>query len=134
MEAQKIRPRIASFLIGRGLDLGCGEQKVVETAIAMDIRSPVADIKADLSSPDALRLFADDSMDYVFSSHLLEHMHDYKGSLKEWWRVVRYGGHLILYVPDPDFYPRMGTDGSNPDHKHDLYIEDVEAIIKSFGN
>ena len=35
-EARKVRPRIVSFLVGQGLDLGCGPEKVVQDAIGID--------------------------------------------------------------------------------------------------
>ena len=44
----------------------------------------------------------------MFSSHLLEHFpkKDVAGILREWMRVVRIGGNLILYLPDEDQYPK----------------------------
>lgn len=130
----KCRNRVASFLRGAGLDLGCGKTKVCEAAIGVDNAHKEADVKIDLSGIDALRIFADGSFDYVFSSHCLEDFYETQGLLEEWWRVIRPGGHLILYGPDPDYYPRVGTQGANPRHKKDLYWQDVWKIVKGFGN
>jgi SAM-dependent methyltransferase len=115
--------------------LGPGPEKVCEGAIGIDFRpGPATDIRLDLSEPEALRLFASDSFDYVFSSHLLEHLSDTKGTLKEWWRVLRYGGHLILYCPDPEFYPQKGTEHANPEHRSDLTVDAVAEILQGFGD
>jgi SAM-dependent methyltransferase len=38
--------------------------------------------------------------DFVLSSHLLEHLSDPIGALKEWHRVLAPGGTLFLRVPD----------------------------------
>ena len=55
-----------------------------------------------------LELFASQSMDFVFSSHLLEHIEDAGAALKEWWRVIKHNGYLVLYLPDDELYPKMG--------------------------
>jgi len=43
--------------------------------------------------------FADGSLDYVLTSHVLEHFHDTIGALKEWYRVVRDGGLIFTIFP-----------------------------------
>jgi len=90
---------------------------------------------ADLIIPDAseLDMIASGSVDFVFSSHLLEHIEDYKTALKEWWRVVKPGGHLCLYLPHRDLYPRIGQRGANPDHKHDFSNQDIIDVMSDLG-
>jgi ADP-heptose:LPS heptosyltransferase len=77
-----------------------------------------------------LSVFGSQSMDFVYSSHTLEHISDYKSALKEWWRVVKVRGYLILYLPHKDFYPNMGQNGSNPDHKHDFLPQDIISAME----
>ncbi len=132
-EAQKCRYRIASYLRGRGLDIGCGNEKICADAIGLDMGGK-ADIRLDLSADHALGLFSDGVFDYVFSSHCLEDFKATESILAEWWRVLRPEGHLILYGPDPDYYPHIGTVGANPNHQHDLYWQDVWKILEGFGN
>lgn len=133
-EMLKVRPRIASYLHGIGLDLGCGNEKVCVGAIGIDLMGKGADIKLDLAGVDALSIFADGMFDYVFSSHTLEDFYATEAILAEWWRVIKPGGFLILYGPDPDYYPRVGTPGANVSHKKDLYWETVWRILIGFGN
>lgn len=44
----------------------------------------------------------DAAFDFVFASHVLEHMPDAIGVLKEWMRVIRPGGVLFLILPHAD--------------------------------
>ena len=43
----------------------------------------------------------DKSLDFVFSSHTLEHLERWQDGLKEWRRVLKDGGILFLYLPHP---------------------------------
>jgi SAM-dependent methyltransferase len=49
----------------------------------------------------ALTGIADGSYDFLLSSHCLEHVANPLGALREWHRVTRPGGHLVLLLPDP---------------------------------
>ena len=44
----------------------------------------------------------DDSLDYVFSSHCLEHIENWRETLREWIEKLKPGGILFLYLPHPD--------------------------------
>jgi len=134
-EVSKCRHRVVSFLKGRGLDLGCGDEKIAPNAIGVDIKQTNgSNLILDLSQNDPLRVFSDNYFDYIFSSHLLEDFLATEAVLIEWWSKIRPGGYLILYCPDADFYPRVGTPGANTEHRRDLYWQDIWKILKSFGN
>lgn len=131
-ESHKINHLIPPYTRGRGLDIGCGQWKAYPHFIGVDSGKDyggqrVADIHAD---GETLPLFADNSLDFVFSSHFLEHVRDYKAALKEWWRVIRPGGHLSLYLPHKNLYPNIGQDGANPDHKHDFLPADIKGAMR----
>ena len=129
-ESKKCCWEVAPYLRGRGIDLGAGYFKILPQAISVDNgdhnqmfgMSCVADLKMDATKLD---LFANNSLDFVYSSHLLEHIEDYKAALKEWWRVVKSGGKLALYLPHKDYYPNVGTPGANPTHVHDFLPKDI---------
>jgi len=42
----------------------------------------------------------DESFDYLIAAHVLEHIDDPISALKNWVRVVRPGGHIVIAVPD----------------------------------
>ncbi|MDQ2067257.1 methyltransferase domain-containing protein [Xinfangfangia sp. CPCC 101601] len=65
----------------------------------------------------------DDTFDFVFSSHCLEHLHDPLEGLTHWLRVTKPGGYVIFALPEEDLY-EQGTFPStfNRDHKNTFTI------------
>jgi predicted SAM-dependent methyltransferase len=50
---------------------------------------------------DASRLpAADDSLDFLFSSHVFEHLANPIGHLEHWFRKLRGGGRVLCVIPD----------------------------------
>ncbi len=79
------------YCLGRGIDIGAG-------------KSPFPGARPIENHPaeNAYHIAEDDqSLDYVFSSHCLEHLNDWPQALEEWRRVLRVGGTLYLYLPHP---------------------------------
>jgi SAM-dependent methyltransferase len=99
----------ARYFSGSVLDIGAGDDPVVAHAIPFD--------KAHGDANRADDYFPAASLDCVHSSHCLEHMADPPGALARWWSLVKPGGHLIVVVPDEDFY-EQGRFPSlfNPEH------------------
>lgn len=135
-EAAKIRWELVEYTSGRGLDLGCGQFKAFHHFIGVDNGHHwgMKGVDVHVNSCDDLSIFADDSMDFVFSSHLLEHIKDTKKALTEWMRVLKVGGKLCLYLPHKAHYPNVGEKGANPDHKHDFYPEDIISLMQEIGS
>ncbi|MBI3090857.1 MAG: methyltransferase domain-containing protein [Candidatus Tectomicrobia bacterium] len=46
--------------------------------------------------------FVNASLDYIFSSHCLEHIEHWHEALREWIRKLTIGGIVFLYLPHPD--------------------------------
>jgi predicted SAM-dependent methyltransferase len=84
--------------IGKGLHLGAGASKL-PGLINCDLYNPQADLKVDAVNLD---MFADGSIDLIESHHMIEHLSfaDAEKALKEWQRVLRPGGLLIITFPD----------------------------------
>ena len=67
-------------------------------------------------------LYSDESVDLIYASHLIEY---FDGEavvrvLKEWWRVLKYGGTLRLAVPDFEAMAR-------------LYVEKMFPLVSFIG-
>lgn len=76
---------------GRGVDVGAGRWPF-----------PGAHPVEDGPEENAYHLKAGDgTLDYVFSSHCLEHLEHWRDALREWHRVLAPGGVLYLYLPHP---------------------------------
>ena len=137
LESHKVRFDLVHYFHGRCLDLGCGPAKIFPAKHIIGIDSDkdlgLFGIKAYPDLPgdvEKLDLFADATIDVIFSSHTLEHIDDHEAALREWWRVLKPGGRLILYLPHADHYPCIGMPGANPDHKHDFRNADITAAMK----
>jgi len=133
-ESKKIVWEVAPYLRGRGLDIGAGDFKILPHAISVDNMNHEQfgfSVKPDIlvESAEKLDVFGSQTMDFVYSSHTLEHISNYEGALREWWRLVKQGGYLILYLPDEDQYPKVGQPGANPDHKWDVSYGKVIAAM-----
>lgn len=60
----------------------------------------------------------DNSLDFVHSSHCLEHLHDPIEGIRNWLRILRPDGHLVITVPDEDLYEQgVFPSTFNTDHK-----------------
>jgi len=132
-EGGKIAWEIVRYTRGRGLDIGCGPNKVFPHFIGVDNKVDTqlfgVQMNPDVVIPDAsnMSLFGSKTMDFIFSSHLLEHIAPEKvaATLAEWWRLIKVDGYLVLYLPDEDEYPKMGEPGANPDHKWNVSFDRV---------
>ncbi len=110
--ARRLRERFfEKYCRGRGLDVGYGGDAIAANAEGWDFEHGDA---------QRLRGLDDASFDFVYSSHLLEHLSDCELALKNWWRVLKPGGYLILYLPHRDLYEKKTRLPSrfNDDHKH----------------
>lgn len=106
------------YFVGHGIDIG---GKPDPLSLYVDLFPRLESVRTwDLEDGDAQYLegVPDDSLDFVHSSHCLEHLVDPRMGLRHWVRAVRPGGHVIVTVPDEDLY-EQGTFPStyNADHK-----------------
>jgi SAM-dependent methyltransferase len=89
-------------------------------ATALPITEHAIGIDLDYPGYDGIHLpFPDESQDAVLASHILEHVTDRESVLRDWYRVVKVGGYLCIFVPHKYLYERRPALPSlwNGDHK-----------------
>ena len=109
-----------SYLKGRGIDIGCGEDK-------LKIHQGEVD-SWDLSNGDAMTMngIKDETYDFAYSSHCLEHLECVEIALYNWSRILKKDGYLYFTVPEFVLYEKMRFPSIfNYDHKNTFsyYIE-----------
>lgn len=133
---------VIQYTGGTGVDIGCGLNKIHSAAIGIDMRLGSKDFGYAYGANIAYRpekpylelpWFADESLDFVFSSHCLEHIVDPVKSVKEMRRTLKKDGYLVIILPDDRYYPRKGEKGANPDHKMDYSFELLVTIVQQAG-
>jgi SAM-dependent methyltransferase len=87
-------------LTGQGLDIGGGNDPL--RPLSGDCR--LWDQKNGDGDARHLHGVQADSLDYVYSSHCLEHLSEPIEALQRWIDVIKPGGYLYLVVPDYDLY------------------------------
>ena len=87
---------------------------------ALPIMPQAIGVDLDYPGYDGRRLpFPNGSQDAVYTSHCLEHITDFAGALRDWFRVLRVGGYLVVVVPHKFLYEKKKGLPSNwnSDHK-----------------
>jgi SAM-dependent methyltransferase len=129
-------------LRGRDLPADLPEHKCQgETSIRMDMVNPYGDTGEQSvqlgGNAEDLYWFRDGVLDYVYSSHLLEDYVDTEAVLREWLRVLRPGGRLIIFCPDEPVYRKhcLATGQRyNTHHIHaDFSLEKVKRHLEHIG-
>jgi len=115
--------RARSFCCGIGLDIGAGSSAFPGSiAVQNDPRQ----------NAYQLDNFADESLDYIFSSHCLEHLERWQEALGLWMKKIRSDGILFLYLPHQSmrlWHPKGLWAGT--DHK---WIPTCEILLDFLAN
>ncbi len=129
-ETDNCRNRLLKYCQGQGVDLGCGNTKIKIDAIGIDLLSPFADMPIDAR---LMPCYPDKHFDYVYSSHLLEEIYDTEATLREWLRILKDDGYLVLYQVDKEYYHPLDDPRCNKKHIHHFGWEDLWEILQKIG-
>lgn len=141
-ETSQCRELLSPFCKGLGLDIGAGGDAIVPNAITMDLSQPYCpplDSVPQILRGDCRDLsgFCDGVLSFIFSSHLIEDFvySDLVNIIKEWRRVLKVGGHLVLNAPNQKIFlehcARTGQ-GTNDNHKElSFSIETFKSEVLS---
>lgn len=144
-ETGRYRHLTAQYCIGNGIDVGSGGDPVMLSSIQIELplseynHYHTADARANPAScyrGNAWDLpFKSGTMDYVYSSHLLEDFEDWKPCLREWTRVLKKGGKLIILMPDKKLWAAELERGRIPNcaHRKESEVGALSAYAKEMG-
>lgn len=108
-----------NYLVGHGIDIGCGTDKLYSPQRNKDYSETIVD-EWDWVQGDAqlMASVSDNKYDFVYSSHCLEHVRDPVAALKNWVRICKPNGYIFVAVPDEDRYEQgIWPSRFNGDHK-----------------
>lgn len=122
--SKSIARRLASsnflrrYFVGDGIDIG---GKLDPLSLYVELFPLLRSVRTwDLEDGDAqfLEGVPDETYDFVHSSHCLEHLTEPNDGLKNWFRVLKPHGFLVVTVPDEDLYEQGKFPSTfNQDHK-----------------
>lgn len=94
---------IRRFCVGRGIEIGPGKNAMCDrrNTIFLDrfTDNPDANPRPDIVADAARIPIRDGALDFLLSSHMLEHHQDTLRTLYEWKRILRPGGIMFLVLP-----------------------------------
>ena len=106
---------------GVGFDIGCSKTEwAFPNSIPID--------KEFNDKFDAMNLPSID-VDYIFSSHCLEHLDNWVAALDYWTSKIKSGGTLFLYLPD--YSQVYWRPYHNRKHKHVFFPEVIADYLDS---
>jgi SAM-dependent methyltransferase len=112
------------FCQGKGLDIGGFYGWTLPGAIPINIADNILDY-------DAYKLPDYDQLDYIFSSHCLEHLTDPIKALEYWKTKLKDGGVLYLYLPHPSMDYWLPQ--NNRKHLHMWHPRDLAKVVQDLG-
>jgi SAM-dependent methyltransferase len=121
-ETGKLLAYTSPYCLGLGVDLGCEADPHPAAHVLVDGQGLTHDLfgaTREVHIRDVEALFPDwpgARFDFVYSSHLIEHLRDPWAFLAECFRLVRPGGHVVVVGPHEDWYWPAGHPDANPDH------------------
>ena len=106
-------PYALHFCKGKGYDIGFNKEEwKLPDAIGIDIN---------LNNGFDANKLPEEEVDYIYSSHCLEHVDDWVLTLEYWISKLKEGGILFLYLPD--FSQKYWRPWNNRKHKHCFTID-----------
>jgi SAM-dependent methyltransferase len=116
------------YFVGYGMDVGSGPDKLRQYAEQFPLMRSCRDWDLEHGDAQLLESVAAETLDFVHSSHCLEHMRDPHEALHHWLRVLKPGGHMIVTVPDEDLYEQgIFPSTYNLDHRWTFTIAKAKS-------
>lgn len=132
---EKVQPKGLKIV-----DIGCGNLKTFDDSIGVDIvkkgdiiaqiggdSGSAADVQADVSKPLP---FEEASFDVGVARHVLEHMLDPIDAMRNWLKIIKPGGKLVISLPNEYLIRSIPM---NPEHMHAWTPETFINFLNTVG-
>lgn len=125
--AEHIHSTALKLCQGKGFDIGCGKKEwVLPGAFGVDPITFESEYHA-MNLP-----VLNEEVDYIFSSHCLEHLENpWPDVLNYWGSKIKKGGNIFLYLPH--YASRYHRPWNNRKHKHVLTAEIIVDYLEASG-
>ena len=116
-------PFARHFCKGVGYDIGCKNREwALPGAIPIDL---------EFDDPYEANNLPTGEVDFIFSSHCLEHIVDWTSTLLYWTNKLKSGGVLFLYLPD--YAQEYWRPWHNRKHLHVFTAEIIADFMRDSG-
>jgi SAM-dependent methyltransferase len=106
------------YFVGDGIDIGAGPDTIGQYQSLFPLMGTVKAWDTDDGDAMLMAGVAEESYQFVYSSHCLEHLVDPVVAVRNWVRICKPGGYLVIVVPDEDLYEQgVWPSTFNNDHK-----------------
>jgi SAM-dependent methyltransferase len=140
------RETTVPYLKGNGIDIASGGDPVVPECISIDLpQEEYAYYNSNQPHRGQINLrahahdlpFKNNSLDWAYSSHLLEDYphEDWPRVVGEWVRVLKPGGTLLILVPDRTRWAEALAKGQPPNcqHRYEPNLGDLSVLARVLG-
>jgi SAM-dependent methyltransferase len=109
---------LRKYFVGSGLDIGGKPDPLLLYKEFFPLLNKIRTWDWEDGDAQFLKDVDNETLNFVHSSHCLEHLVDPVEGIKNWFRVIQENGYLIITVPDEDLYEqRVFPSTFNHDHK-----------------
>jgi len=122
---------------GQGIDIGCGRLQTFDGADPVMPEDKCVHHDSDICNAETMEIFQDGQFDYVWASHILEHLENPVLAIQNWYRIVKPGGLICIFVPSGYRYEKklsIPNSRWNLDHKRfytlGSLLAEIEAALK----
>jgi SAM-dependent methyltransferase len=113
----------SKYFVGAGMDIGGFPDPLTLYTELFPLITLVKVWDWDDGDAQLLSGIEDNSLDFIVSSHCLEHLVDPYEGLRNWIRVTKPGGHIVITIPDEDLYEQgQWPSDKNLDHRHTFTV------------
>ncbi len=122
------------------VELGCGPKKTVPNAVGVDrvafgeqVPGTIQDFvsKADIiANVEGILPIESERFDTAIARHILEHVIDPVAAVREWGRILKHGGRLIIAVPN---HALRNSIPLNIEHVHGWTPQSLQNFMESQG-